>query len=136
MFSELEIDRIGRAFAAGALPKSEWTHAAHFAVAVWMLDRGGDAFAEMPALIRPYNTGDGTPNTDQSGYHETITFASLRCAAMFLRGPRTRGEALGALLASRYGRSDWLLDYWTRDRLFSPQARRTWIEPDVNALPF
>jgi hypothetical protein len=26
--------------------------------------------------------------------------------------------------------------HWTRDRLFSPRARREWVEPDLNELPF
>jgi hypothetical protein len=136
MFTEAEIDRIGETFAAHTLAKSEWTHASHFAAAIWALTRRRDAYAEMPVLIRAYNASVGTPNTDESGYHETITIASLRCAAMFLRDTATRADALSAILASRYGRSDWLLAYWTRERLFSPQARRCWVEPDIRDLPF
>lgn len=136
MFTEIEIDRIGEAFASRTLAKSEWTHAGHFAAAVWALTRRSDAVAEMPGLIRAYNASTGTPNTHEGGYHETITLASLRCAAQFLRDAPTRAEALSALLASRYGRSDWLLAHWTRDRLFSPAARNAWAEPDIARLPF
>ena len=136
MFTDAEIDRIGEAFADRTLDKSEWTHKGHFTAAMWALTRKSDAFAEMPVLIRAYNVSTGTPNTDQSGYHETITLASLRCAAEFLRNAQSRAEALTALHASRYGCSDWLLEYWTRGRLFSAQARRSWIEPDLKTLPF
>ncbi|WP_293907088.1 hypothetical protein [Phenylobacterium sp.] len=48
----------------------------------------------------------------------------------------TLGEALAALLASPYGRPDWLLAHWSRDVLFSVQARREWVEPDLQPLPF
>jgi hypothetical protein len=40
------------------------------------------------------------------------------------------------LMASPLGRSDWLLAYWTRERLFSVDARRRWVEPDLKPLPF
>jgi hypothetical protein len=136
MFTEAEIDRIGEAFAARTLLKSEWTHAGHFAAAIWALTRRRDAFAEMSSLIRAYNASVGTPNTHDSGYHETITVASLRCSAVFLRDSPSRAHALNAILASRYGRSGWLLGHWTHDRLFSLEARQSWVKPDIRRLPF
>jgi len=39
-------------------------------------------------------------------------------------------------MASSFGRSDWLLSYWTKPVLFSVAARRGWIGPDVKPLPF
>jgi len=54
--SDAEIERIGRGLRDRTLPKSKWTHAAHFADAFWLLrDRGTAALSEMPALIRAYN---------------------------------------------------------------------------------
>jgi hypothetical protein len=136
MFSEDEIERIGAGMAARTLPKGEWTHAAHFAAAVWLLAQPGrDAAAEMPGLIRAYNLATGGVNSDTEGYHETITQASLRAARAALAG-RSRAEALAALLAGPCGRSDWLLAHWSRPRLFSVEARRAWVEPDLQPLPF
>ncbi|HEY0650463.1 hypothetical protein [Phenylobacterium sp.] len=138
-FSDADIDRIARGVIDRTLPKPEWTHAAHFAAAVWMLSRPDrDAFREMPALIRAYNEATGVPNTDTEGYHETITRASLRAARAHLadRPAAPLSEALTGLLSGPCGRSDWLLRYWTKPVLFSPQARRTWVEPDVQPLPF
>ena len=37
--SDAEIDRIGRGLLDRSLPKAEWTHAAHFAAAFWLLRR-------------------------------------------------------------------------------------------------
>jgi hypothetical protein len=137
--SDYELERIGNGLATHSLPKSEWTHAAHFAAAFWLLANADrDPFAEMPALIRAYNEATGTPNTDTSGYHETITLASLRVARAWLRdrpAMSVRG-ALNELLVSEYGRSDWLLAYWSRPLLFSVAARRAWVDPDLKALPF
>jgi hypothetical protein len=137
--SDADIDRIGRGVADRSLPKPEWTHAAHFAAAVWLLTRpGADPEAEMPGLIRAYNTATGVANTDTSGYHETITLASLRAARAWLaaRPGAPLSEALAELLAGPFGRSDWLLAHWSKDALFSPAARRAWLEPDLQPLPF
>ena len=70
--------------------------------------------------------------------HETITQASLRAARAWLSEHRQLPvfEALNGLLASEYGRSDWLLKYWSRPVLFSVTARRSWVDPDLGALPF
>lgn len=135
MFTEDDIDRIGAGLADRTLPKPEWTHHAHFAAAVWLIGHG--RAAETPALIRAYNEATGVANTDEGGYHETITQASLRAAAHHLAthdGPRA--QALADLLAGPYGRSDWLLKHWSKPRLFSVEARRTWVQPDLLALPF
>src|SRR6185369_13143043 len=131
MFTEDEIHRIGEGVEARTLPKPEWTHAAHFAAALWLLTRPGrDARAEMPGLIRAYNEATGVANTDTDGYHETITQASLRAAAHWLaEHPGPLADALAGLLASPLGRSDWLLKHWSRARLFSVEARRAWVEP-------
>jgi len=123
------------------LPRHEWTHAAHFAAAVCLLRETGGveaAMQQMSAMIRGYNESVGTANTETSGYHETITRVSLMAAwdAMRGRDAVARVDLLRGLLQGPCGRSDWLLAYWSRERLFSVQARRTWVEPDLSALPF
>lgn len=137
--SDADIDRIGRGVIDHSLPKPEWTHAAHFAAALWLLKRrGAEAIREMPALIRAYNEATGVANTDTGGYHETITLASMRAAMAELEErPQAKvSEVLRHLLASDLGRSDWLLAYWSKPALFSVTARRTWVEPDLKPLPF
>lgn len=122
------------------LPKARWTHRAHFAAALWLLARRPDIDAPrvMPGLIRAYNEATNTPNTDTGGYHETITQASLRAASSFLESHRGKPlfAVCNALMESGFGKSDWLLAYWTKERLFSVEARRRWVEPDLKPLPF
>lgn len=137
--SDPDIEAIARGLLERTLPKAQWTHAAHFAAALWLLRRRENALYEMPGLIRAYNEATGVPNTDRSGYHETITLASLRAARAWLasRPPdEPLHRCLEALLAAEYGRPGWLLRYWSADLLFSVQARRSWVEPDREALPF
>jgi hypothetical protein len=137
--SDYEIDHIGRGLLDRTLPKAEWTHAAHFAAAAWILRRPDmEASRDIPELIRAYNEATGVHNTDTTGYHETITLASLRAARAWLRGRPSvpTYEALNELLAAEYGRSDWLLGYWSKAVLFSREARKAWVDPDLRALPF
>jgi hypothetical protein len=138
--ADAEIEAIGRGLFDLSLPKSDWTHAGHFAAALWVLTARPDLDAPsvMPPTIRAYNEATGVANTDTGGYHETITQASLRAARAFAAGHT--GEPLfmlcNALLASPLGDPDWLLAYWSAANLFSVQARRGWVEPDLCALPF
>jgi endonuclease III len=138
--SDEEIAAIGRGVLDLSLPKPRWTHAAHFAAALWLISRRQDLDASraMPGIIRAYNEATGVANTDTDGYHETITQASLRAARSFLlqEPGRSLFETCNALLASPLGRSDWLLGYWTPERLFSVKARRGWLEPDLKPLPW
>ena len=137
--SDADIQRVGQGLMDRSLPKAEWTHAAHFAAALWLMRSGYDALAVMPGLIRAYNEAQGGVNDDANGYHETITQASLRAAAgiLALNGPEVPLFAIvNALMATNLGNPNWLLEYWTRDRLMSVDARRAWLEPDLKALPF
>jgi hypothetical protein len=138
---EAAISHIAFGLLDRSLPKAEWTHAAHFAAAIW-LARYNPALLAAPVIgtiIRSYNEATATPNTDSSGYHETITIASMRATMAHLaRFPADEPlhDVTNTLLASPLGRSDWLLAYWSRERLFSVAARREWVEPDLAPLPF
>lgn len=139
--SEEEILRIGEGVSACDLPRAEWTHAAHFAAALWLMRYRPEPepSQEMPRLIRAYNESVGRVNDDSGGYHETITQASLRA----LRGVLDTTppdvpvfRIVNALMASNMGNPNWLLEYWSLPRLMSVEARRQWLEPDLKALPF
>ena len=84
--SDDEVLEIGRGLIDRTLPKPAWTHAAHFAAALWLLTHYGEGFVvrALPGFIRAYNEATGVANTETSGYHETITQASIRAADAFL----------------------------------------------------
>lgn len=139
--AETEVHYIGQGLLNCTLPKAQWTHAAHLAAAVWIIAAGEglEPARDMPDIIRQYNTATGVANTETSGYHETITQASLRAVRAFLsqQAPGTPlHEVCNHLMASPFGDKAWMLRYWTPDTLFSPQARRAWLEPDLAPLPF
>ena len=139
--TEADIERI----AAGVLdlthPYAEWTHAAHFAAALWLL-RHPSALRRhdgMESVIRRYNEAVGVPNSETRGYHATITEASLRVVATALAESAPDAPLapiLAALLASPLGQSRWLLAHWSEPRLMSVAARRAWLEPDLAPLAY
>ena len=138
--SDAEVRRIGEGLIDRTLPKSEWTHAAHFAAAVYLVASRPDIAAErdMPDLIRTYNLSTGGENTDTAGYHETITQASLHVVRHVLAS-LPRGAALNvltnAVLDAGYADKDWPLRHWRRETLFSVAARKGWVAPDLEPLP-
>jgi hypothetical protein len=138
--SDAEIGALVAAVLDRSLPKPSWTHAAHFAAAAWVLEcrKDLDAARDMPDIIRAYNEATGVANTDSGGYHETITQASLRATRAFLAAHRQLPlfAAVNELLHSPLGQPEWLLEYWSRERLFSVAARRHWLGPDLAPLPF
>jgi hypothetical protein len=139
--SEADILRIGEGLFACTLPRTEWTHAAHFAAALWLLRYRPDldAVVTLPGLIRAYNESVGRVNDDTGGYHETITQASLRAARGVLNAYPPEMPVyriVNALMATNLADPNWLLEYWTQARLMSVEARRQWVEPDLKPLPF
>jgi hypothetical protein len=87
----------------------------------------------MRARIRRHNEGVGTANTETSGYHETITCLYLAAIAEHIESHQELGfsDSLQTLLESELADSRWPLQFYSRERLFSSQARQSWIEPET-----
>ena len=138
--SDAAIERIGEGLLACTLPRDEWTHEAHLAATTYLLTRRPDIDVDrqLPGIIRRYNESVGGVNSDSEGYHETITRLFLRGVRLFLAESDT-GEPLqelvNELLLSPMGRRDWPLRFYSRERLFSVEARRGFVTSDLAALP-
>ena len=132
---------IGEGLLARTLPKVEWTHRAHLLAALWLMRERPDLELrrDLPGIIWRYNEASGTTNTDSAGYHETITqfylLALARARARLPAGLPLHAEA-NRLLDSRFAAPDFPLDYWSRERLFSVEARRVWVPPDKAPFDF
>jgi hypothetical protein len=133
------IRRVGEAFLDCTLPKPEWTHEAHLATTAWLLLERPEIQPErdLPALIRAYNESVGGVNSDTEGYHETITQCSIRGVRAALARSEGRGlcDRVNALLQAPEGRRDWPLRFYSPELLFSVEARRGWVEPDLAPMP-
>jgi hypothetical protein len=137
MFS-IPTDQLIEAFLNRSLPKADWTHQAHLRVGLWHVYQYGleEALARLREGIRRLNESHSTANTDTGGYHETITRVFVLVMDRFLAAAdRSRSlDDLTADFIARYPKSDLPLRYYSRERLFSVQARRDWVEPDVERL--
>lgn len=126
-------DEFLAAFEAVALTRPEWTHEAHVRMAWLYLARHPvpDALDRVRRGIQKLNGKIGSPD----GYHETITVAFVRVIADRLaesetypafrdRNPDLLDRTLPALLR-----------HYTKDRLYSAEARAAFVAPDREPLP-
>lgn len=122
------------AFENCSLPRAEWTHAAHLRMAFLYLRREtcfDTALTQIRARIQAYNLSQGNPR----GYHETITVAFARLVADALYPlPAADFAALRAARPDLFV-SDVLLRFYSRERLYAPEARAVFLEPDIHPLP-
>src|SRR4029077_6078755 len=132
--SEGELERFVEAWKSGRLPKAEWTHAAHVAMAAYFaFDHAADAtFAIMKAGILHHNTSVGTPNTADNGYHETLTRFWAGEIGALVRSDRfpLRLEAVRAAVAEFGGDRERFREFYSFDVVRDRRARREWVAPD------
>jgi hypothetical protein len=133
-----EIRDLVAAFERCELPRAAWTHRAHLMTALWYLvhcgpDEGGE---RVRTGIKRFNAANGVAQTRDGGYHETITCFYLRVVAHHVRDalPGTSLADLASTLVTAWGDKSRPLEYYSRERLFSWEARTGWVEPDLRAL--
>lgn len=127
------------AFSDGSLPRPAWNHRAHLTVAL-NVAREHTVAERLPAIRRAilgYNTAVGIESTPDSGYHETLTIFYMQVVERhILRFPTLASIAEDAnLLYAEWGDRELPLRYFTRERLFSREARAGWLPPDLRPLP-
>ncbi len=126
------------AFEDGTLPSELWTHAAHVRAAFLIAVRTtwDEALDSIRSRIQAYNAATDTPEAIDRGYHETITQAFMRLiyVANLRTGPHATAEAFcqrhPELMEKRA-----LLAYYSRERLMTWEAKRNFVEPDLQPLP-
>lgn len=137
--TDAEIVHLGEGLLACMLSREEWTHEAHLAACLYLLTERPDVDvdARIAGIISRFNESVGGVNDDHHGYHDTITLAYLAGVRLFLSQTKEAGlvARVNALLRSPIGRRDWPLGFYSRERLFSVEARRAFVEPDRAPLP-
>ena len=130
-----EVNLLAKSFEERTLAKADWTHAAHLLVGLYYCYHHplGVAKNLISDGIYWLNDAHGTPNTETSGYHETLTVFWLRTIANYLE-KTGRDAGLAALangLLATIDDSNLPLRYYSRERLFSTEARLNYVEPDL-----
>lgn len=130
-----EIESLVHDFESLTLPYENWTHRAHLAVAVYYVRTLSfdDALTQIRSRINAYNIACGDP----SGYNETITVMFLRKIAS-----ESKHEYCDVSMHNELARLevlcrvDWLYKYYSRDLIWSCEAKKCWVNPDKSPLDF
>ena len=126
------------AFEAASIPRAQWTHRAHVRTAYlyvrdWPLS---EAIVKIRSGIKALNTANGVQDTPTNGYHETVTIAWATVVADRIQRQPTTGmfDEFAEANADLFGQ-EFLSQYYSRERLFSAEARATFVAPDRARLP-
>lgn len=128
--SDDQIEDLIKELAACRWPYERWTHRAHIAVGVWAVRHYDfdQAVVNVRQWIQQYNLSRG----DHHGYHETITVFFMKHILAFLKTWPKDAPIFQAVnqLAPICGKS-LLEKYYSTERLWSTEARNSWLEPDL-----
>jgi hypothetical protein len=131
-----------QAFEAAAIPGERWAHRDHVRMAfLYLRDHSfAQALARIRSGIRALNRANGGRDTPTSGYHETVTVAWARVVAAAIAASGTDPDALrdsAAFIAlhPQLLAKDLLRAHYSRNLIMSPEARASFVEPDLTALP-
>jgi hypothetical protein len=136
--SEAELEELVAAFESAVIARSEWTHRAHLSMAlVYLLRYGPELGPErIRAGILHYNAALAIEQTPTSGYHETITRFYVWVVQRFLASvdPTRPRHELANELFEQFGDRSLPLQYYSKDRITSREARTGWVAPDLRPL--
>ncbi|WP_374125644.1 hypothetical protein [Sphingomonas sp. 28-62-11] len=135
--TDAAVRHVGIGLLKRTLPRPEWTHEAHLAATTWLVVERPDIDldADLRGIISRYNESVGGVNDATQGYHHTITCCFLTAVRDHVRESEGQGlaQCVNALLMSPRGARDWPLRFYSRERLFSVEARLGWVAPDLAA---
>jgi hypothetical protein len=134
-----EIEAVVSGFENCTLPDSEFNHAAHLIVALSYLHRSRLTVPQAAVRIRAalYRFLDHY-GEDRQKYNETITLFWVKLVDSFLEQTDTTrplADIANEMIES-VGSSQTIYNYYSKERLSSEEARKTWIEPDVKPLDY
>jgi ribulose kinase len=124
-------------FRTASLPDSEWTHRGHLRVAWMFLQRHDldEAHLLMRVGIIRLNASHDLIETAARGYHETLTRTWLALVARSMGGPVVSATSSSFVDAhSGALAKEAPLRHYSRERLFSLEARARFVDPDIEPI--
>lgn len=122
-------------FEGGVIPPADFDHTAHLRLAyVFLATHGPD---KAPPVFREallaYLKHHGI---DPSKFHETLTQAWLQAVWLFMqRAGETAGSEAFLARSETLHDSAVMLTHYSRELLFSDQARQAFVPPDLDPIP-
>lgn len=131
--SEKEILKVVHDFETGAIRREDWQHREHLTVALYYLSHHDydAALTKMRDGIFNLLKAFQVDLTKEMPYHETLTIFWLKTVDDFRR---TKSDSSIVEICSELTRKfdkDYPLRFYTRERLFSDEARAKFIEGDL-----
>jgi hypothetical protein len=133
--SDREVATLVDAFETAAIPPSQFTHAAHIAVALSYLATLSlaEAKARMRKMLLHF-----TAHHHVDVYHETLTIFWMRLLDHLTKNhygdvPLWRRVNL---IVARWGTAGPVEAHYSRELIASKTARREWVPPDLLPLAF
>ncbi len=130
--------KIIEGFNSSDLAQDEWTHEAHLMMAVHYVIKHlpQNILPVIRKKIKKLNEFHGTPNTFDSGYHESITIFWLYNAFVFCTKNKdlNEEELINEFISNKEGDKSYPLNFYSKKVLFSTEARHRYIMPDLNEL--
>ncbi len=131
-----EIGQLVTAFEECSLSPAQFNHHAHMTVALWYLahDHYMGALVRMRTQIRKF----AAHHQQDRLYNETITLFWMKLLRHQLdeSDPSVPLAEVVHRILSDWGSMEFVFRHYSRERVFSDEARLGWVEPDLLPLGF
>ncbi|HKZ79990.1 MAG TPA: hypothetical protein VJ124_17080 [Pyrinomonadaceae bacterium] len=132
--TESEIEEVVKGLELCTTAKDLFPHSSHLTVAVWYLRNAEFPVAteKMRNALRRFLRHHGV---NEEKYNETLTMFWLRMVEQALREAEDSVVGSTNAILESLGNSSLVLEYYSKERLWSEEARLAWLGPDLKALP-
>lgn len=138
-WSQIDIEELLEGFQGRNLDEQSWTHDAHLIVACYFLRHfpPNEALIYLRSGIISLNVSMGVENTPKRGYHETLTCFYHWVIKEYVATQDPDGmfwELCNRFLQSPCADKRLPLAFYSKDYLFTTEARAQFLQPDRQAL--
>jgi hypothetical protein len=131
---EDEVLDLVRSFEDATVSRDDWKHAEHLVVALYYLSHHDieSAYAKMRSgILNLLEHGFSVDLKKEMPYHETITLFWMRTVADYNESKNGASLLEKANEVAYKWDKDYPLNFYSRELLFSDEARAGFVEPDL-----
>lgn len=143
-YSKKYIETLVDLFENHKLPKEMWTNDWHIMVWIYYslnaklwLCTIDNIMELLRNNIKSHNKSVWVENTIKSWYHETITRFWKEILTAFVMNQDTSDmhTITNDFLQTDKSKSEYIFEFYSKELLFSLEARRDFVEPDIQSIP-